>query len=336
MPNLTLKQWIYVIGGIVLLDVLIFTGIAYFITIDYARLEESEPIQTIHKAVPAINQATPLVWAGPPPTSTPTATVPPTAIATLAFSDGNFTSDFVPTLRPVSDAGFDLNLEGVMNSIQRLTIGRAGKIPIINQLLYPEPFFPSGYNNACGPVGLYAALKGAGLNISYKQVRDVAVNYGFGAHGISTTGMYNTAAVINRQVGHRLTLEQRHNYQLNDLTRLIRQGSVVVVLVRVKRGENGYHVTGDRASSFGHFLVVERVNTLTRRVKIAGSTLGMQHVPLDDFLRSWSSNPPPPRLSLQPQFTLNFLELGNQKPVTPIKRDNQTSGGGWAMAIRQR
>lgn len=336
MPNLTLKQWIYLIGGIVVFDLLIFTGIAYFIAVDYARLEEPPPISSIHKAMPAISQATPLVWAGPPPTSTPTATVPPTPIATLAFSDGNFTSPFVPTARPVTDARFRFDYEALMASIQRVSLGRVGKIPIINQLLYPEPFFPSGYNNACGPVGLYAALKGAGVNIRYQQVRDVAVNHGFGAHGISTTGMYNTAAVINRQVGQRLTLEQRHNYQLNDLTRLIRQGSVVVVLVRVKRGENGYQVTGDRANSFGHFLVVERVNTLTRRVKIAGSTLGMQNIPLDEFLRSWSSNPPPPRLPLQTQFTLNFLELVNQEPVTPLKRDTPTSGGGWAMAIRQR
>ncbi len=342
MPNLTKRQWMYAIFGLLTLELFLFGGI---ISLILATSRADTPsLNTPHTTNIALSQQvvvlptvnmTPLVWGGPPPTMTPSPTIPPTPLATPAFSDANFTSPFVPTTQPRAATEFDLNYEGLVLTTHRFTVGFGGKFPEINQLLYPEPFFPPGYNNACGPVGLYAALKGLRLNVTYQQVRNIAVNYGFGAHGISTTGMLNTAAVLNNQRGQPLHIEQSRHYQVKDLNRLISRGSAVIVLVRVQRVNGEYRVTGDRANSFGHFIVVERINTLGGRVRIAGSTLGMQNVPLHDFLSSWSSSPPEPRTAFVPRFTMNLFDALEQTAENQPQVSKPTSGGGWAMALRR-
>jgi hypothetical protein len=38
-------------------------------------------------------------------------------------------------------------------------------------------------------------------------------------------------------------------------------------------------------------LLVERINLRSKMVYFAGSTLGMNRVPLVDFMRAWSGNP---------------------------------------------
>jgi hypothetical protein len=164
-------------------------------------------------------------------------------------------------------------------------------VPVISQIHYPEPFFPPGTNNACGPVSLYAALQGLGVQVDYGRLRNVAVNNGFNAEGISKWGMINTSLTLNDQLGQPLTIEYGNRYGTSDLIKHLRQGSVVVVLVQVRRGGSGYYVTGDPAGSIGHFLLVESISVRSKKVRFAGSTLGMDQVPLIDFLRSWTGNP---------------------------------------------
>jgi hypothetical protein len=50
-------------------------------------------------------------------------------------------------------------------------------------------------------------------------------------------------------------------------------------------------VTGDPTGSIGHFLLVESISTRSKTVRLAGSTLGMDRVPLLEFIRSWTRNP---------------------------------------------
>jgi hypothetical protein len=52
-------------------------------------------------------------------------------------------------------------------------------------------------------------------------------------------------------------------------------------------------MTDDYVNSFGHFLLVDRINTRTKTVQMAGSTLGMDKVPLTDFVRAWSGQAEP-------------------------------------------
>jgi hypothetical protein len=47
-------------------------------------------------------------------------------------------------------------------------------------------------------------------------------------------------------------------------------------------------MTDDYYYSFGHFLLVDQINTKSKYVNVAGSTLGMDKVPLADFARAWS------------------------------------------------
>lgn len=163
--------------------------------------------------------------------------------------------------------------------------------PTVNQIYYPEPFFPAGTNNACGPVSLFAAWQGLGVDVSYGHLRNIAVNNGFNAEGITKWGLINTAVTLNNQVGTPLKIESSEEYRTSDILKHLRQGGVVLVLVRVRYVGGQFHLTGDYNGSFGHFLLVESIGFKSRKVKLAGSTLGMDEVPLEDFLRSWTRNP---------------------------------------------
>jgi hypothetical protein len=183
----------------------------------------------------------------------------------------------------------------VFITLPQIFFGGQGSVdaPVINQIYYPEPFFPPGTNNACGPVALYAAFKGLGYDVDYGRLRDMAVSNGFNAEGISKWGLINTATTLNDELGHPLTIEQGDQYRTSDLIKKLRQGAVVVILVRVKKESGQFRLTDDYASSFGHFLLVDRINTRTKMVQMAGSTLGMDKVPLADFVRAWAGEAEP-------------------------------------------
>ena len=116
-------------------------------------------------------------------------------------------------------------------------------------------------------------------------------NNGFNAEGISKWGLINTALTLNSELGEPLTIQYGSSYRTKDLLTHLRQGAAVLVLVRVRYAGGGYHLTGDYNGSIGHFLLVESISFRTKKVKLAGSTLGMDEVPVADFLRSWTRNP---------------------------------------------
>ncbi len=64
----------------------------------------------------------------------------------------------------------------------------------------------------------------------------------------------------------------------------------MLVLVRVKKENGQYRVTGSNQGSVEHFLLVEQINLSSKKVKVAGSTLGMDEVPLSDFIESWTGH----------------------------------------------
>jgi hypothetical protein len=163
--------------------------------------------------------------------------------------------------------------------------------PTINQVYYPEPFFPPGTNNACGPVSLYAGLQALKVNVDYRRLRDVAVTYGFNAEGISKWGLIGTVTTLNDELGQPLKIEYGDHYRTKDLISHLRQGSVILVLVRIRRGHDRWYMTGEVNGSIGHFLLVERISLRAGKVYLAGSTLGMDQVPVSEFLRSWTRNP---------------------------------------------
>ena len=177
---------------------------------------------------------------------------------------------------------------------------------MINQIYYPEPFFPAGSNNACGPVALFAALQGLGANVPYSHLRNIAVNNGFTSYGITKSGMFYTISTINRELNNPYTIEQGNDYVIRDLMKNLREGGVVIVLLRARRENGEFRVTADTANSFGHFLIVESINLRTKTVRFAGSTLGMDKVPLQQFLESWGSNPQ--ALSNSSMSLQNFLK----------------------------
>lgn len=327
MLNLTPQQWVYLFIVMIVADLLTFGSVVYYFKFvdDVPEVAES----AFYTATPLPTPTPRPTWAGPGPTVTPTPTWPPTPLATPAFEDGNLTSKFVPTPRPVSAGDLTLNYEGLVNTIRYITTRRVGKMPVINQLLYPEPFFPAGSNNACGPVALYAAMQGLGANFSYRQLRNIAVRNDFGPEGITVSGLVNTAYILNHQLGQPYWVEQSREYTLANLNRFLNQGAGVIVLVRLKRVDGKYKVTGDLNGSFGHYLVVQSINMFNRKVYIAGSTLGMGAVPLDDFLSSWSSNPPEPKAK-KPKFNLNWLTITK---ITPNSKPKAKSVG-WALVLR--
>jgi hypothetical protein len=164
---------------------------------------------------------------------------------------------------------------------------------------------------------VFAGQLGQGVDIDYQRVRDLAVSYGFDASGFSTSGMVNTATTISNERNEPFSVEQGRTFTTQDLIRHLRRGEVVVVLLQVKQGSSGFQVSGYEAGSFGHFLIVERINIRTRKVRFAGSTLGMDEVPLGDFVASWSNNSQ--ALTL-PEGWRAYLD--NEQP------------GGWAMMLK--
>ncbi len=282
MPNLTAKQWAYVVVGVVALDMLVGGIILYIFVIPHKLGPEA--VLAAERPTPRPTM-TPTLWAGPPPRPTVTATLPPTSQATDVLAQSGFPPGFTPTPRPTRES-FAITLPYVF------TGGRSKlDMPVINQVHYPEPFFPPGTNNACGPVALFAGLLGLGLEVDYGHLRDTAVNHGFTSYGISKQGMVDTISTLNYEWGNSLQIEHGNRYRTKDLIKHLRQGAVVAVLVRVKRENGRYRVTTDPHNSVGHFLLVERVNLFTRKVTFAGSTLGMEEVPLGDFIQSWANNP---------------------------------------------
>lgn len=279
MPNFTLQQWRYLLIAVVVVDLLIAGGIFYFLA---GADSLAAPVTT--PTTPAIVTVvvTPTPWPGPGRRLPPTPTLPPTPISTNALAASGFPLGFTPTPRPTR--------EPVYISLPQIFFpGRRGiDTPVINQIYYPEPFFPPGTNNACGPVALFAALKGLDFDIEYSHLRDIAVNNGFNAEGISKWGLVNTAVTINNELGQPFTIEQGDHYRTTDLIKHLRQRAVIVILVRVKKEAGQFRMTDDYYSSFSHFLLVDSINIRGKYVQVAGSTLGMDRVPLADFLRAWS------------------------------------------------
>lgn len=285
MLKLISRQWKYLLAGIIVVDLLIFGLIFYvFLAPNSIALSASLPHrETTPKVIQVIVTATP--WPGPPPRPSTTATAPPTPLATDVLAQSGFPPGFTPTPRPTREPQ-------VISLPYIFPAGRRGvDSPVINQINYPEPFFPAGTNNACGPIALFAGLLGLGFDVNYQHLRDVAVNYGFTSYGISKQALVGTASTLNSEWGYPLTIEHGNYYNTKDLIQQIGRGGVVIVLVRVKRINGKYQVTTDLDGSIGHFLVVERINLRTKKVKLAGSTLGMDQVPLADFVKSWGSNP---------------------------------------------
>lgn len=233
---------------------------------------------------------TPTPWAGPGRRPLPTSTLPPTATATNALAAGGFPLGFTPTPRPTRPPVY-ISLPQIFSAGQKTV-----DVPVVNQIYYPEPFFPPGTNNACGPVALFAGLTALKADIDYSRLRDLAVSYGFDAEGISKGGLVSTAVALNNELGQPFSIEHGDRYRTTDLIKRLRQGAVIVVLVRAKKESGQFLLTDDYYHSFGHFLLVDRINTQAKYVKVAGSTLGMDKVSLADFVRVWSGETPPDSL----------------------------------------
>jgi hypothetical protein len=285
LPNLTSSQWKYLFVGIVLLDLMIAAGVLYLVTAT-GLATKSLPAPTAVAAGP-VATATIKPWEGPP-RSSPTATrlfTPPTPLGTRVLAESGFPPGFTPTPRPTR--------EPIYISFPQIypVSGGSVDVPVVNQVLYPEPFFAPGTNSACGPVALYAAIYGLGLNIDYNRLRDIAVTNGFGPSGISKAGLINTLITLNNDLGNPLTIEYNEQYYLKDLTQHLRQQSVVIVLVYVRKENGRYYLTTADTGAIGHFLLVEYINSRTKKVRLAGSTLGMEEVSLPEFVQSWTNSP---------------------------------------------
>ena len=283
------QKWKYVLISIVITDLLVIIGVFYLFTgTSFATVPTPEPTQAVTLGPTAT--ATTKPWEGPPKSS-PTATRdlgPPTLVATEVLAESGFPVGFTPTPRPTREPVY-ISLP----QIYPLT-GGAVDVPVVNQILYPEPFFAPGTNSACGPVALYAASYGLGVPVDYSRLRDIAVTNGFGPHGISTWGMVNTIATINSELGNPFSIEYGNQYRTSDLIRHLRQQGVVVVLVYGRlmsfAGLRYYQLTTDGPGAIGHFLLVEQINSRSKKVKLAGSTLGMDEVTLSEFVQSWTNN----------------------------------------------
>ncbi len=311
--KLILKAWPLLILGFMIVYLGLISGFLYIFAISeterVAAAEQNKPTAT---STP-IPIATKTPWTGPPPTVTRTPTLFPTSLATDVLAESGFPPGFTPTPRPTR--------EEVYISLPLIFPANASAvdIPIINQIHYPEPFFPPGTNNACGPVALFAALQALRVNVDYSHLRNIAVNNGFTHYGISTAGMVNTVTTLNHELAAALLIEQGSHYSIKDLMRHIRQRGVVTVLIRVRKENGRYRVTADEHNSVGHFLIVDSINLRTGIVKFAGSTLGMDAVPLSEFIQSWSSNPQ----TIAPQTNSWQSYVHNE----------QTTG--WALIIKQ-
>ncbi len=323
MPNLNLQQWLYIFIGVVLLDLLVFGGVVYyFATIDPISAAVLPPTGANLRIATLTATATP--WAGPGLRVTPTPTWPPTPVATRILTDNGFPEGYIaPTPRPTIEKHFSLNLN--YSLFFRRLVGSGGLIdvPDINQTLYPEPFFRAGSNNACGPVALFAALKGLGANIVYEHVRNIAVNNEFGRDGMTVSGLVNTAIILNNYLRQPFVIEQSRSYHLQDLVDELRAGGVIIVLVSIKKVDGQYQIANPGRGTIGHFLVVEQINLVSGRVTIGGSTLGMGDIPLADFVSSWSNEP-------QKQEKKSFRAAWRNA----LREEN--TPGNWALVIRRR
>jgi hypothetical protein len=280
VSKFNLQQWRYFLLTIIVIDLLIVGGISYIFS-GTDSLAAPDTLTT-PQVIAATVIVTPTPWPGPGPHPKPSATLPPTPLPTNALAASGFPFGFTPTPRPTREPVY-ITLPQLFLPGRKLV-----DAPVINQIYYPEPFFPPGTNNACGPVALYASFKGLGLDIDYNRLRDIAVSNGFNAEGISKWGLINTALTLNNELGNPLTIEQGDQYRTTDLIRNLRQGAVIVILVQVKKEAGQFRMTDDYNNSFGHFLLVDRINTRAKYVQVAGSTLGMDKVPLADFVRAWS------------------------------------------------
>jgi len=333
--QLTRQQWIYLFLLFIIADFLAFAGLAYYFTTTDPLVMAGIPTPTPTRPIPTVTM-TPTPWPGPGPTVTPTATWPPTPIATAILGEAGYPLGFTPTASPPqAEGGFSVSFRSFANTVRKvIMMGKVGKVPIIDQTIYPESFFPKGGNNACGPVALYAAMKGLGADIVYADVRNIAVNNEFGSEGITVSGLVNTAIILNNELGYPLKIQQSRSYKLSDLVRFLNQKSVVIVLVRVKKVDGDYFITTDRNGSFGHYLVIQNINMVTRQVRLAGSTLGMQNVSLDDLLGSWASQPPEPRPD-RPKVTFNFLDMPKPQILNPKLKDSKTPSL-WALILQRK
>lgn len=260
-------------------------GAVYFFTCtDLVTASSVSPPMVAFEPSPT---ATIKPWAGPPrpiPTATPLM-LPPTPVPTNVLAESGFPAGFTPTPRPTREPVYIL-----LPQLYPMG-GSSVDAPEVNQVLYPEPFFAPGTNSACGPVALFAAAHALGVSPDYGRLRDIAVNNGFNASGISTWGMVNTIATLNNELGQPFTIEYNHHYHLSNLTGHLRQQGVAIVLVHVRKENGRYRLTTENAGSVGHFLLVESISVRSKKVKFAGSTLGMAEVSLQDFIRSWTNNP---------------------------------------------
>jgi hypothetical protein len=293
LSSLTSQHWKYLLAGIVAIDLIITGGAFYFFTTTSVAAVPTV-LPTKAAAMPTAT-ATTKPWEGPPRPQ-PTATrvmLPPTSVATKVLAESGFPPGFTPTPRPTR--------EPIYISLPRIYPygGSSVDVPEVNQILYPEPFFAPGTNNACGPVALFAAAHGLGVNVDYGRLRSIAVNNGFGPEGISKWGMVNTITTLNYELGNPFTIDYGDHYQIKDLVKHLRQKGVVVVLVYVRKENGQYRMSTDQPGSVGHFLLVERINARSKKVKLAGSTLGMDEVSLPDFIQSWTNNPQPVSASLK-------------------------------------
>jgi hypothetical protein len=285
LPRFISQQWKYFLAGIIIVDLLIVGGMFYLFTA--TSLATVPTVLPTKVAVGPTATATIKPWVGPP-RSSPTATrpmLPPTPSATNVLAKSGFPPGFTPTPRPTREPVY-------ISLPQVYPIGGGSvDVPVVNQILYPEPFFAPGTNSACGPVALFAAAHGLGVNIDYGRLRDIAVDNGFGPKGISKWGIINTTVTLNNELGNPFTIEHGENYQLKALIRHLRQEGVVIVLVQVRKENGRYRLVTEEPGSVGHFLLVERIDTRSKKVKFAGSTLGMDEVSLQDFIQAWTNNP---------------------------------------------
>lgn len=309
LPKLNSRQWKYLFIGIVIFDLAVI-GPALYI---FAQLNTvpAESLAAAEATPTSTATATPTPWPGPGPRPTATATLPPTAMATTVLAESGFPPGFTPTPRPTSPP-VQISLPQVFFAGRKYV-----DAPVVNQIYYPEPFFPAGQNNACGPVALYAAMQALNVDVNYSRLRDVAVGYGFNAEGISKSGLIHTALTLNAEFGQPLKVEYGDHYRTRDLIKHLRQGAVIAVLVWVRRENGEYRVVGDR-NGIAHFLLVDRISTRSKKVTVAGSTLGMTSVPIRDFIHSWTGSPPN-----LPSTTGWRNYLTNEKPT------------GWALILKR-
>ena len=311
MFTLITKHWKFVIIGFVGLDLLVVGGLLYFFVFSETEQASSAKLARVLDTPSPTPTAT--LWPGPGRRITPTPPLLPTPMSTDVLAESGFPPGFTPTPMPTREV--------VLIKLPHILPNHRSRIdsPEINQIYYPEPFFPAGSNNACGPVALFAALQGLGADVPYAHLRNIAVNNGFTSYGITKGGMFHTISTINRELNNPYTIAQGNNYRISDVMKNLRQGGVVIVLLRARRENGEFRVTADTSNSFGHFLIVESINLRTKSVRFAGSTLGMDKVPLQEFLESWGSNPQ--ALSNSSMSLQNFLK--NEKTLN------------WALVIKK-